>query len=56
MPDLYTFGEAMALFLSEDTDSVIDAKLYRRSTAGAEGNVAEAVSRLVLHSHFYTHL
>jgi len=56
MPDLYTFGEAMALFLSEDTDSVIDAKLYRRSTAGAEGNVAVAVSRLGLHAHFYTHL
>jgi 2-dehydro-3-deoxygluconokinase len=46
----------MALFLSEDTDSVIDAKLYRRSTAGAEGNVAVAVSRLGLHAHFYTHL
>ena len=43
MPDLYTFGEAMALFLSEDTDSVIDAKLYRRSTSGAEGNVAVAI-------------
>lgn len=56
MPDLYTFGEAMALFLTEDTDSVIDAKLYRRSTAGAEGNVAVAVSRLGLHAHFYTHL
>jgi len=56
MADLYTFGEAMALFLSEDTDSVIDAKLYRRSTAGAEGNVAVAVSRLGLHAHFYTHL
>ncbi len=56
MPDLYTFVEAMALFLSEDTDSVIDAKLYRRSTAGAEGNVAVAVSRLGLHAHFYTHL
>lgn len=56
MPDLYTFGEAMALFLSEDTDSVVDAKLYRRSSAGAEGNVAVALSRLGLDAHFYTHL
>ena len=56
MPDLYTFGEAMALFLTSDTDNVLDAKLFTRTTAGAEGNVAVAVSRLGLNAHFYTHL
>lgn len=55
MPDLYTFGEAMALFLAGDTDNVVDAKTFSRSTAGAEGNVAVAVSRLGLKAHFYTH-
>lgn len=55
MPDLYTFGEAMALFLASDSDNVIDAKTFSRSTAGAEGNVAVAVSRLGLKAHFYTH-
>ena len=55
MPDLYTFGETMALFLTHDTDSVVDAREYERSTAGAEGNVAVAVKRLGLTSHFYTH-
>ena len=56
MTDLYTFGEAMALFLSTDTDDVISALKYSRSTAGAEGNVAVALSRLGLDVHFYTHL
>ncbi|MEK6648367.1 MAG: sugar kinase [Actinomycetota bacterium] len=55
MPDLYTFGEAMALFLAQDTDNVVDAKVFRRSSAGAEGNVAVAVSRLGLRAHFFTH-
>jgi 2-dehydro-3-deoxygluconokinase len=55
MPDLYTFGEAMALFLAQDTDNVINAKVFRRSSAGAEGNVAVAVSRLGLRAHFFTH-
>ena len=55
MPDLYTFGEAMALFLAQDTDNVVDAKIFRRSSAGAEGNVAVAVSRLGLKAHFFTH-
>ena len=32
--------EAMALFLASDTDSVLTARTYTRSTAGAEGNVA----------------
>ncbi len=55
-PDFYTFGEAMALFLTSDTDSVLDAKTFTRSTAGAEGNVAVAISRLGLRAHFYTHV
>ena len=54
MPDLYTFGEAMALFLASDTDSVLTAHNYSRSTAGAEGNVAVGVSRLGLSAHFFT--
>jgi 2-dehydro-3-deoxygluconokinase len=55
MPDLYTFGEAMALFLTQDTDNVVDAKVFRRSSAGAEGNVAVALSRLGLKAHFFSH-
>ena len=54
MPDLYTFGEAMALFLASDTDSVLTARTYTRSTAGAEGNVAVGVCRLGLNAHFFT--
>lgn len=54
MPDLYTFGEAMALFLASDTDSVLTARSYTRSTAGAEGNVAVGVCRLGLSAHFFT--
>ena len=54
MPDLYTFGEAMALFLASDTDSVLTARTYTRSTAGAEGNVAVGVTRLGLSAHFFT--
>ena len=54
MPDLYTFGEAMALFLANDTDSVLTARTYSRSTAGAEGNVAVGVARLGLSAHFFT--
>ena len=54
MTDLYTFGEVMALFLTQDTDNVVDAKVFRRGSAGAEGNVAVAVSRLGLKAHFFT--
>ena len=54
MPDLYTFGEAMALFLATDTDSVLTAHTFTRSTAGAEGNVAVGVCRLGLSAHFFT--
>ena len=54
MPDLFTFGEAMALFLASDTDSVLTARTYTRSTAGSEGNVAVGVCRLGLSAHFFT--
>ena len=56
MFDLFTFGEAMALFLSQDTDDVVSAKVFARSTAGAEANVAVALTRLGLKVYFYTHL
>jgi len=56
MPDLYTFGEVMALFLTHDEDSVVLAKDFERLAAGAEANVAVAVSRLGLDAHFYTRL
>jgi 2-dehydro-3-deoxygluconokinase len=56
MPDLYTFGEVMALFLALDEDSVVSAKIFERLAAGAEANVAVAVSRLGLDAHFYTRL
>ena len=56
MPDLFTFGEAMALFMSSDTDSVKTARKYEMSAAGAEGNVAVAAKRLGLDVHFVTKL
>lgn len=54
MSDLFTFGEALAVFISSDTDSVITAKKFERVTAGAEANVAVAVSRLGLKAKFFT--
>ncbi len=56
MPDLFTFGEVMALFLTHDEDSVVLAKNFERLAAGAEANVSVAVSRLGLDAHFYTRL
>ena len=56
MPDLFTFGEAMALFMSTDTDSVKTARKYEMSAAGAEGNVAVAAKRLGLDVYFVTKL
>ncbi len=56
MPDLYTFGEVMALFLAHGEDSVVSSKNFERLAAGAEANVAVAVSRLGLQAHFYTRL
>lgn len=56
MADLFTFGEAMALFMSTDTDSVKTAKNYVMSAAGAEGNVAVAAHRLGLDVYYQTKL
>ncbi|HUW87471.1 MAG TPA: sugar kinase [Candidatus Paceibacterota bacterium] len=52
--DLFTFGEALALFLAEDTDSVVSARKFDLQVVGAEANVAVAVSRLGLSSIFQT--
>lgn len=52
--DLFTFGEALALFLAEDTDSVVSARKFDLQVVGAEANVAVAVSRLGLSSLFQT--
>ena len=54
MFDLFTFGEALAVFISTDTDSVLTAKKFERVTAGAEANVAVAISRLGLKARFFT--
>ena len=56
MADLFTFGEAMALFMSTDTDSVKTARNYAMSAAGAEGNVAVAAHRLGLDVYYQTKL
>lgn len=48
MPDLYTLGEVMALFLASDTDDVATAQSFELSVAGAEANVAVAITRLGL--------
>ncbi len=56
MYDLYTFGEIMALFLTQDRDSIVTATSFERLAAGAEANVAVAVSRLGFAAYFYTRL
>lgn len=48
LPDLYTLGEVMALFLASDTDDVATAQSFELSVAGAEANVAVAITRLGL--------
>ncbi len=55
-PDIFTFGEAMALFMTVDTDSVATASSYAMTAAGAEGNVAVAATRLGLDVYFQTKL
>lgn len=48
MSDLYTLGEIMGLFLATDTDDVATAEKFDLSVAGAEVNVAVAMTRLGL--------
>jgi 2-dehydro-3-deoxygluconokinase len=52
--DLFTFGEALSVFISSDTDSVMSAHQFERVTAGAEVNVAVAVSRLGFKSQYFS--
>lgn len=56
MTDLFTFGEALALFLASDTDSVVTAREFTLESAGAEANVAVAVTRLGLTCMFQSRL
>ena len=56
MADLFTFGEALALFLAKDTDSVATAREFTLEPAGAEANVAVAVTRLGLTCMFQSRL
>jgi len=52
--DLFTFGEALSVFISSDTDSVMSATKFERVTAGAEVNVAVAISRLGLKAQYFS--
>ena len=52
--DLFTFGESLSVFISSDTDSVMSATTFERVTAGAEVNVAVALSRLGLKAQYFS--
>ena len=52
--DLFTFGEALSVFISSDTDSVMSARKFERVTAGAEVNVAVTISRLGLKPSYFS--
>jgi 2-dehydro-3-deoxygluconokinase len=52
--DLFTFGEALSVFIASDSDSVMSAQKYERVTAGAELNVAVTLSRLGLKSQYFS--
>ena len=52
--DLFTFGESLSVFISSDTDSVMSAAKFERVTAGAEVNVAVALSRLGLKAQYFS--
>lgn len=52
--DLFTFGEALSVFISSDSDSVLSAQKYERVTAGAELNVAVTLARLGLKSQYFS--
>ena len=54
--DLYTLGEVMALFLATDTDDMSSAHTFELSAAGAEANVAVAITRLGLTASLVTRL
>jgi len=46
VPEVVTFGEAMALFRTDAAESLRTARRFNRSMAGAESNLAIGVSRL----------
>ena len=52
--DLFTFGESLSVLISSDTDSVMSATKFERVTAGAEVNVAVALSRLGLKAQYFS--
>jgi len=52
--DLFTFGESLSVLISSDTDSVMSAAKFERVTAGAEVNVAVALSRLGLKAQYFS--
>ena len=52
--DLFTFGESLSVFISSDSDSVMSATKFERVTAGAEVNVAVALSRLGLKAQYFS--
>ena len=52
--DLFTFGEVLSVFITADTESVMSARNYERVTAGAEANVAVAISRLGLKAQYFS--
>jgi len=54
MADIYTLGEPLIVFLTDDQDDVRTAKKYSISVAGAEANVAVAATRLGLDVVFQT--
>jgi len=56
MSDLNTLGEMMGLFLAIDTDDVATARKFELSAAGAEANVAVAVTRLGLSASLVSRL
>ncbi len=56
MSDVYTLGEMMGLFLATDTDDVATAAKFELSVAGAEVNVAVAVTRLGLRATLISRL
>lgn len=53
-PALFTLGEALAVFISDDTPSLQTARRYQRTVAGSEANVAVAVARLGLWARLLT--
>ena len=46
--DVVTFGEAMAMFVAEETGDLAEVERFTRRIAGAETNVAIGLARLGL--------